>query len=536
MFRLTDLSVKSTLHSFLKPYMTFIKQTILTYHILFYKIPLILLSFKPFTIETSYYKRGERFMIKDNQKLLNKFLILFDLVLFILSFYLAFWLKFDYYSPLSRLVGIPVFGYPPIFRSYAGILFILVPIYLLAYQCCNLYGPKRARGKRAEIGNILKANIIMIFIFATALFFTKQQEVYSRWFMAYFFIVNVIFSVLFRMSLRIILNKFRRKGYNLKHILLVGYSRAAETFIDHVNRSPEWGYCIHGIADDTKPIGYTYKGIPVITTSKGLPQLLAKNKLDEIAITLSLDEYSKLEHIVSICEKSGVHTKFIPDYNRIIPTKPYTEDMNGLPVINIRHVPLSNFTNKLIKRVFDIVGSLCALVIFSIPMLIIAIIIKTTSKGPLIFSQVRVGLHNREFKMYKFRSMREQTAESEKKAWTVKDDPRITPIGKFIRKTSIDELPQLFNVLKGDMSLVGPRPERPYFVEKFKEEIPRYMIKHQVRPGMSGWAQVNGYRGDTSIRRRIDYDLYYIENWTIGLDIKILFLTVFNGFINKNAY
>lgn len=474
-------------------------------------------------------------MIKDNQKLLNRFMVVLDVVLFILSFLLAFWLKFNYYSPLSRLVGIPVFGYPPILKSYTQILFILVPAYLIAFQLCNLYGPKRSRSRRVEVANIIKANVITIFVFATILFFTKRQEVYSRWFMAYFFIVNVVLSFAFRMCLRMILNKFRKKGYNLKHILLVGYSRAAESFIDNVKRSPEWGYAIHGIVDDNKPIGYTYKDVPVITTSDGLPELLAKNKLDEIVVTLSLDEYAKLEHIVGICEKSGVHTKFVPDYNRIIPTKPYTEDMNGIPVINIRHVPLNNFVNKTIKRAVDIVGSLCGLIVFAIPMLIVAIIIKTTSKGPLIFSQVRVGLHNREFKMYKFRSMREQTAESEKKAWTVRDDPRVTPIGKFIRKTSIDELPQLFNVLKGDMSLIGPRPERPYWVEQFKEEIPRYMIKHQVRPGMSGWAQVNGYRGDTSIEKRIEHDLYYIENWTLGLDIKILFLTIFHGFVNKNA-
>ena len=192
--------------------------------------------------------------------------------------------------------------------------------------------------------------------------------------------------------------------------------------------------------------------------------------------------------------------------------------------------------NKFIKRSIDIVGSLCCLIIFSIPMLIVAITIKATSKGPLIFKQVRVGLHNKEFKMYKFRSMVVQTEEEEKKAWTTQNDPRVTKIGKFIRKTSIDELPQLLNVLKGEMSLVGPRPERPYFVEKYKEEIPRYMIKHQVRPGITGWAQVNGFRGDTSIEKRIDHDLYYIENWTLGLDIKILFLTVFKGFVNKNAY
>ena len=190
----------------------------------------------------------------------------------------------------------------------------------------------------------------------------------------------------------------------------------------------------------------------------------------------------------------------------------------------------------LVKRVFDIFGSIICIILFSPVMLLTAVLIKLTSKGPLIFTQERVGLHNKPFKMYKFRSMEVQSKQEEHKGWTVKNDPRVTGIGKFIRKTSIDELPQLFNVLKGEMSLVGPRPERPQYVEKFREEIPRYMVKHQVRPGMTGWAQVNGYRGNTSIKKRIDHDLYYIENWTFGLDIKILIMTVYKGFVNKNAY
>ena len=240
--------------------------------------------------------------------------------------------------------------------------------------------------------------------------------------------------------------------------------------------------------------------------------------------------------MVTTCEKSGVHTKFIPDYHNFIPTKPYTEDLYGLPVINIRNVPLSNTFNQLIKRLVDVLGALFALVVFALPMVIVALLIKLTSEGPVIFTQIRVGRHNKTFKMYKFRSMKLQKEGDEKKAWTTSSDPRLTGIGKFIRKTSIDEFPQFFNVLKGDMSLVGPRPERPFFVEKFKEEIPRYMIKHQVSPGLTGWAQINGYRGDTSIRKRIDHDLYYIENWSLGLDFKIMFLTIFKGFINKNAY
>ena len=267
-----------------------------------------------------------------------------------------------------------------------------------------------------------------------------------------------------------------------------------------------------------------------------LEVILPENKLDEIAISLSLKDYHYLESIVAVCEKSGVHTKFIPDYNSVIPTKPYTEDLMGLPVINIRYVPLTNTGNIIIKRIVDILGALFGIVVTSPVMLLAAVMVKATSPGPVIFRQERVGLHQKTFYMYKFRSMEKQSPREEKRAWTVRNDPRVTPVGKFLRRTSIDELPQLFNILKGDMSLVGPRPERPLFVEKFKEEIPRYMVKHQVRPGLTGWAQVNGLRGDTSIRRRVEYDLYYIENWTLGFDLKIILMTFFTGFINKNAY
>ena len=251
---------------------------------------------------------------------------------------------------------------------------------------------------------------------------------------------------------------------------------------------------------------------------------------------MSLNDYDYLGTIVAACEKSGVHTKFVPDYNSLIPSKPYTEDMLGLPVINIRYVPLNNMGNMFVKRVVDIIGSFFGIIITSPIMLLSAVLVKCSSPGPVIFKQERVGLHNKPFYMYKFRSMEMQSEKSEKKAWTTKNDPRVTKIGRILRGTSLDELPQLFNILKGDMSLVGPRPERPHFVDKFKEEIPRYMVKHQVRPGLTGWAQVNGYRGDTSIRKRIEYDLYYIENWTLGMDIKIILMTFLKGFINKNAY
>lgn len=293
---------------------------------------------------------------------------------------------------------------------------------------------------------------------------------------------------------------------------------------------------IHGIFDDNLNENFQYKNIFCIGKIKDLEKYLQNTAMDEVAITLSLKEYYKLEEIVNMCEKSGVHTKFVPDYYKFITTNPVTEDLNGLPVINIRNVPLTNTVNKLVKRIIDIIGSIICIVLFSPVMIITAILVKKSSPGPIIFCQERVGLHNKPFKMYKFRSMGVQPPSKERTAWTTHNDPRVTPVGRVIRKTSIDELPQLFNVLKGDMSLIGPRPERPLFVEKFKEEIPRYMIKHQVRPGMTGWAQVCGFRGDTSIEGRIEHDLFYIENWTLSFDIKILFLTVFKGFVNKNAY
>lgn len=328
----------------------------------------------------------------------------------------------------------------------------------------------------------------------------------------------------------------RRQGYNQKHILLIGYSRATEQYIDRVKVNPEWGYIIRGILADNVQRGTEYRGIKVLGRTENLTIVLPENKLDEIVITLGLAEYHKLEHIVGMCEKSGVHTKFVPDYNNIIPTKPYTEDLLGIPVINIRRVPLNNVLNAFMKRCVDVFGATVALVLFSPVMAVVSVIIKVTAPGPLIYKQERIGLQNKPFQMYKFRSMVVQDQASEKKQWTVQNDPRVTAIGRLIRKTSIDELPQLVNVLMGNMSLVGPRPERPQFVEQFKEEIPRYMIKHQVRPGLTGWAQVNGYRGDTSIRKRIECDLYYIENWTLGFDFKIIFLTFFKGFVNKNAY
>ena len=440
-------------------------------------------------------------MIKDNQKYFNRLHVIIDALVIVGSYMLSWYLKFE--GPFAdKTKGAHSMGF------YFAALYFVVPVYMILYYMNKMYTPKRTQKVETEFINVFKANAAGAIAFMVAITAFKIPD-FSRGLIFIFFILNIVLTLTVRCTIRYILRFFRKKGYNLKHILLVGYSRAAEEYINRIHANPQWGYVVRGILDDHIPRGTSYKGVKVIGTIDNLMGILPVSALDEIAVTLSLADYDHLENIVGLCEKSGVHTKFIPDYHSLIPNRPYTEDLMGLPMINIRYVPLSNTMNALAKRSIDIIGSFCGIVVLSPLLLIVAIIIKLTSKGPVIFKQER---------------------------WTVKDDPRVTKAGKFFRKTSIDELPQLFNILKGDMSIVGPRPERPQFVDKFKEEIPRYMIKHQVRPGLTGWAQVNGYRGDTSIRKRIDYDLYYIENWTMGFDFKIMFMTIFKGFVNENAY
>ena len=467
-------------------------------------------------------------MIKENQSFFNKMHVLLDALIIISSYMLAWFLRF-------RSGIFTIDGYFLSLGEYMQLLFILVPGYLIIYLGFHLYTPKRVQGRRLEAARIFQANLIGLMAVILVLYVLNHALI-SRFMLLLFFVINFSLEVFVRNLVRMFLRRIRKRGYNHKHMVLVGYSRATEQYIDRIIANPGWGYTIRGILDDNQPRGKEYRGVKVIGSIENLLIILPQNRIDEIAITLGLSEYHKLEKIVNMCEKSGVHTKFIPDYNKIIPTRPYTEDILGLPVVNIRHLPLNNVLYRTTKRFIDIVGAFMALLLFTPLMMMIGILIKAGSPGRVIFKQERIGLGNKPFRMYKFRSMVEQTDADEQGEWTTKDDPRVTKTGRWIRRTSMDELPQLFNVLRGDMSLVGPRPERPLYVEKFKEEIPRYMVKHQVRPGLTGWAQINGYRGDTSIEKRIEYDLYYLENWTPGLDVKIILLTFFRGFVNKNAY
>ena len=400
-------------------------------------------------------------------------------------------------------------------KTYFSALFLIIPGYLLLYSIFQLYMPRRVKSYRKELMDIIRANGIGFMIFILVLYFIKQEH-FSRQMLCIFFFINISLEFASRYLIRTILWKMRKQGLNQKHILMIGESQMAEQYMDRLRENPKWGYQVFANLKDEEK----------------LERILERNELDEVVIALRAEDYGKLERIVDVCEKAGVHTKMIPDFGNVISTRPYIEDVQGIPVIHVRRVPLNIMRNRAAKRAVDLIGATVAIILFSPVMLLTVLVVALTEEGSVIYRQERIGLHNQVFYMYKFRSMIMQDEEKEKAEWSTRNDPRITPVGKLIRRTSIDELPQLFNVLKGEMSLVGPRPERPQFVQKFRDEIPRYMVKHQVRPGMTGWAQINGYRGNTSIEKRIEYDLYYIENWTMVFDMKILILTIFKGFFD----
>ena len=464
-------------------------------------------------------------MLKDNEKNFSRLHMIIDAIVLVLSYFLAWLIRFV--GPMAATAV-----RTRSFQQYMLMLVFIVPVYLLLYQAFTLYTPMRMQGRRLVLANIVKANSLGLLILMFTFYMIDESD-FSRSTYIMFYVINIVLQWCARMLIFALLRDMREKGLNQKQMICVGYSRAAEEYIDRVLANPQWGYVIRGILDDNVPAGTEYKGIKVLGRIANLNIILPENRLDEIAITLGLSEYYRLEEIVALCEKSGVHTKFIPDYNKIIPTKPYTEDILGLPVINIRYVPLNNTFNALVKRAMDIAGSIVGIIVTSPLMLLMCVIIKLTSPGPLIYKQERVGLHNQTFRMYKFRSMnvnaeaiKKQLAEEygmeDRFVFKLKNDPRVTRIGHFIRKTSIDEIPQFFNVLKGDMSLVGPRPPLP-------EEVARYGTLYSarllVKPGITGPWQVSG-RSNLTQEQSEFVDVSYIQNWSLTGDIAILLKTV----------
>lgn len=461
-------------------------------------------------------------MIKENQKVLNTVLVLLDACICLISMVLAFLLHFANYKG-SFYLGL---------NYYLKAMVYVIPIYFLLYHYFNLHESYRHKSLISEIGKIMQSNLCGVIFIFVVMFFLKEVHI-SRMVISLFGVFNILFTSLSRVALRRLLRDLRAKGYNIKHLLLVGWNDVSAEFYDKITANRNLGYDFVGYLDHSK-VNTASRTIPYIGGFGTLSSILDKKGIDEVIISLDYDEFSELESIIEACEKAGVKSNLLPFYTKYLPTKPYIDEIEGMPLINIRKVPLDNILNSFSKRAFDVLASALLLVLFSPFLLITAAGVKLSSPGPVIYKQDRIGRNKRAFKMYKFRSMKVENDGSDMTTWGTKKDDRRTKFGTFIRKCSIDELPQLINVLKGDMSLVGPRPERPFFVDKFKEEIPLYMLKHLVRPGITGWAQVNGWRGDTSIEERIKCDIYYIENWTFLFDIKILFLTVFKGAINKS--
>ena len=430
---------------------------------------------------------------------------------------------------------------------------VLIAIFLVVFLIINLfknwYKQMLLRGPFQELVEIVKLNLVTLAGATFALYFTRVIDEYSRKVLFYFVLIDVVLMFIVHQLYKKYLPVFYRMAGNARQLLLVATSDEADLLVSEMKNSKDYSYAIKGIIllDSGKKENSSRKskGTPDRKEVGGIPVVASSSELVDYCLTASLDE-------VIICADRKTQEERKDDMENLA-AMGLTIHLQ-IPVLELDEAPqriLSQFgqfhtvtyANKvapfgqlMLKRLIDIAGALVGTIVLIILTIFVAPLIKLDSPGPIFFAQKRVGRNGRIFKMYKFRSMEVQQKEKEKKAWTVKNDPRVTGIGKLMRKTSIDELPQLFNILKGDMSLVGPRPERPFFVEKFREEIPRYMVKHQVRPGLTGWAQVNGYRGDTSIRKRIEYDLYYIENWSVGLDIKILVMTFFKGFVNKNAY
>jgi len=463
-------------------------------------------------------------MIRENQRTLTTLQVLFDVVAMTLALYLAWFIrvKTDILGQGFDVWGIPQYA--------ASLAFIIISFTILSYFF-NLYNPQRTDKFGSEFTQILKVNIIGLLLLITTLYIIEVGD-YSRYMLAMFAIFSTIFMCIERIIVKNTLMYMRGRGYNVQYILVIGAGELGEKFAKKIKDNFYLGYEIIGFLDDNIEKGQKVDGSKIIGRIDDLEQIVLTKTIDLAVITISARHYQVIENTVNTLEKCGVKAEIIPDFYRYFPAKPYIDMIDDIPVINIRYVPLDDNLNKILKRVSDIILVTIGIIIISPILIVTAILVKFTSPGPIIFKQKRVGCNRKEFNMYKFRSMMVQ--EEEQFKWTKKDDPRKTKIGSFIRRTNIDELPQFFNILKGDMSLIGPRPERPFFVDKFRDEIPKYMVKHHVRPGMTGYAQINGYRGDTSIKKRIEYDIYYVENWNLILDVKIFFMT-FKSFF-KNAY
>lgn len=467
-------------------------------------------------------------MLKKHGQLFENILFVLDLVIIACSWLVSYYIRF-YGGVLPVDKGIP--------NPYYYIL-ILVPIVIIwpfAFRSFGLYRPKRISSHLSEVFDIAKACVFSVLVLVSITFFFRHYE-FSRLVFLLFAVFNIVFLSVERWTFREVLRFLRRKGYNLRYALIVGTGDQARLLVKRLEKRPEVGIKIAGlITTNPGETGRKIEGLNVLDHYTKIREVIKDRKVDHVFLALAWQEHAKVVDVLSAIGDEAVDIKVIPDVYEFMTLRGGVEDFDGIPILNLQNSPLYGW-NMLLKRTADIVFSLLAIVVLSPLFILIPVILKLTSRGPVLYRQERMGIGGDTFDILKFRSMRVD-AESETGAvWAKADDPRRTIFGAFLRKTSLDELPQFFNVLKGDMSLVGPRPERPVFIEDFRKHIPKYMLRHKMKAGITGWAQVNGWRGNTDLKKRIEHDLFYIENWSLGFDIKILFLTLWKGLVNRNAY
>ena len=432
---------------------------------------------------------------------------------------LAYWLRFEVeIQPVTK-------GLPP-FHMYLRLVPVVVVLYPIVFYFQGLYQKRRIRSRFDESMRVLVAVLLATVLLTAGLTFYRPPDfTYSRLFLAIFAAVDAVLVSFMRWAIGVSLARIRRSGGNLQRVLVIGAGDLGRKVVDRLHLHREYGFSVVGFLDDDPGRQRRdIQGVPVLGTTKELEQVIVDERVDQVMIALPLEAHYRTVKLVERAGQLLVEIKVVPDVLQYYVMRAGIEDLDGLPLINLTQIPLQGW-NQFVKRVFDCVGSALLLLVTSWLFPIIAWLIKREDGGPVFFSQVRTGLDGRSFRLYKFRSMRADAEGDGEAQWTRSNDSRVTRIGDFLRRTNLDELPQLFNVLIGDMSLVGPRPEQPKFVERFRNRYPTYNTRHRVRSGITGWAQVNGLRGDTSIRQRVAHDLYYIENWSLGLDIKILWRT-----------
>jgi len=467
-------------------------------------------------------------MFRERSDQLRYSLIALDLMLAALAFMLAYAVRFWVFSPGERVMASLDVG------SYAFFGGLLAVCQVIAFSLLGLYRSQRFLSFVDEVGILIGGAVLNIAFSFAILYYLRIYEVSRLLPLFYGFSLLVVVTLGHR-TFREILKVRRRKGRGLHPLLIVGGGTVALRTAQALENKPLYGYKVLGFVLE----GGSNSVVPVdrvLGQLDGLDDVVEAVRPRDLIFAGDQGNAEVLRSVLELCDRQGVQLHVVPSYSELVTAHGLMEDLDGLPLISIRDIPARSGFNRVLKRTFDLVFSGVFLVALSWLYLLIALAVKLTSKGPVFFFQERVGLDNKVFKILKFRTMRVQETQASNTIWTTKDDPRITPIGKFLRKSSLDEIPQFVNIFLGQMSVVGPRPERPYFVEQFKDQYKYFKRRHAVKAGLTGWAQINGLRGDTSIQERIDADIYYIENWTFFLDLKICLLTPLKAMIHKNAY